>query len=71
MKTEDIKPESWMEELLEAFPQAQGWLARHGIVCVQCGEPVWASLAQQIASRGLDIESTVENLRRYLKDGTE
>ena len=43
-----------VDELLEAFPVARGWLGEHGLICVQCGEVYWGSLESLARSRGMD-----------------
>ena len=38
-----------------------------GVVCLKCGEPVWGTLGEMIAMKGLDIDETVADLRAFLE----
>lgn len=58
-----------IEELVERYPEAVGFLSRRGIVCFVCGEPAWGTLAEQARRKGIeDIDSLVEELSRYIDD---
>ncbi len=35
-----------IEDLIEARPDAVGFLIEHGLPCVVCGEPFWGTLAE-------------------------
>ncbi|RJP77670.1 MAG: DUF1858 domain-containing protein [Candidatus Zixiibacteriota bacterium] len=35
-----------MEDLVQEFPQTVPLLVRWGVVCIQCGEPVWGTLGE-------------------------
>lgn len=48
-----VRPDVSIEELVEAIPQAPGVLRRFGIVCIQCGEPVWGTLAELAREKGI------------------
>ncbi len=50
---EDIGPETTIEELVRRMPKAAVLLRRFGIVCVQCGEPVWGTLREAAAEKGI------------------
>jgi hypothetical protein len=56
-----------VEELVEDYPEAIGFLMERGIVCIQCGEPYWGSLDELMARKGItDPEQVVADLNRYL-----
>lgn len=59
-----------VEELVEAHPEAVGFLAERGIVCIRCGEPYWGSLRELARTRSLDgqIDAIVADLQRYLDE---
>jgi hypothetical protein len=60
---QDIDPDMTIEELLRLHPQASALLRRHGIVCIQCGEPVWGTLREVAAEKGIvDLEPILAEL---------
>lgn len=64
MITKDI----YIEDLVTQYPQAVTFLMQQGIVCVQCGEPVWGSLAEAAERKGItNIKEIVKELNRFLK----
>jgi iron-sulfur cluster repair protein YtfE (RIC family) len=50
---EPIDPDITIEELVRQRPEASSVLRRFGIVCVQCGEPVWGTLREAAAEKGI------------------
>ncbi len=50
---EPIDPDVTIEELLRQLPEASSVLRRFGIVCIQCGEPVWGTLREVAAEKGI------------------
>ncbi len=48
-----IDPDITIEELVRTHPGATVVLRRFGIVCVQCGEPVWGTLREVAAEKGI------------------
>ncbi len=58
-------PDIPVEELVEILPQAPAILRRFGVVCIQCGEPVWGTLREVAAARGIDdLAEILAALRR-------
>lgn len=57
-----------VEELVEAYPKAVGFLADRGIVCIRCGEPYWGTLRELATTKqlGKEVEGIAEELRFYL-----
>jgi iron-sulfur cluster repair protein YtfE (RIC family) len=49
-----IDPDITIEDLVRRLPQASAVLRRFGIVCVQCGEPVWGTLREVAAEKGIN-----------------
>ena len=45
-----------IEDLIKAYPDAVGFLIRHGLPCVVCGEPFWGTLAELAGQKGWDAE---------------
>ena len=50
---EAIGPDITIEDLLRQLPEAAAVLRRFGIVCIQCGEPVWGTLREVAAEKGI------------------
>ena len=50
---EPIDPDVTIEELVRRLPEASAILRRFGIVCIQCGEPVWGTLREVAAEKGI------------------
>lgn len=61
-----------VEELVVEFPEAIGFLADRGIVCIRCGEPYWGTLRELARTKNLDgqIDEIVRDLQAYLKEET-
>ncbi len=57
-----------IEELVERYPSSVGFLMRKGVVCVQCGEPVWGTLEEAARKKGIEgIEALVDELNEFLE----
>ncbi len=67
MNIDDITPDVRVEDLLEDFPEAQDWLLKRGVVCVQCGEIFWGRLFELIITKGMDPEQIVADLKEFLR----
>jgi hypothetical protein len=48
-----VDPDITIEDLVRQKPDASVVLRRFGIVCIQCGEPVWGTLRQVAAEKGI------------------
>lgn len=55
-----------VEEVVRDFPRASAFLRLRGIVCVQCGEPVWGTLAEVIRSKRQDPAEVLPALNAHL-----
>jgi hypothetical protein len=51
-----------VDELVEAYSLTRSWLGAHGLICVQCGEVYWGSLASLAQARGMDSARFAEVL---------
>lgn len=59
-----MDPDITIEELVRRLPEASVVLRRFGIVCVQCGEPVWGTLREVGAEKGIvDLSEVLAALR--------
>jgi len=54
-----IEPDITIEVLVRRRPEAVAVLRRFGIVCIQCGEPVWGTLREAAAENGIHDLSAV------------
>jgi len=64
--TKDIE----IEDLVNALPEAVGYLREEGIRCLRCGEPIWGSLEDAAKEKGYDdkdIERFVKDLNKMAK----
>jgi hybrid cluster-associated redox disulfide protein len=52
-----------IEDLVNQYPEAVGLLMEKGIVCIQCGTPIWGTLKEAAKRKGItDIEALVKEL---------
>lgn len=59
-----------IDELLEACPEANGYLIERGLPCMVCGEPFWGTVGQLARRHGIeDLESLLEGLNALLDGG--
>lgn len=69
MKDFKVSLETSIEELVELFPEAVGFLSRHGVRCIRCGEPLWCSLGELLKEEGVENpQAVVDGLNGYLKE---
>jgi iron-sulfur cluster repair protein YtfE (RIC family) len=64
-----IDPQMLVEDLVREHPRAAAILRDHGVVCMQCGEPLWGTLQEAIEARGKDPAAIIADLRRRLEEG--
>jgi len=58
-----ITAELAVEDLVRLVPQAPAVLRAWDLVCIQCGEPVWGTLGELAAARGItDLAPIIEAL---------
>lgn len=65
----EVSLETPVEDLVEKYPEAVGFLSRHGVRCIRCGEPLWCTLGELL--REDDIENPqrlLDELIEYLKE---
>jgi hybrid cluster-associated redox disulfide protein len=56
-----------IEELIAQYPASVRFLLQKGIRCLECGEPIWGTLADAARERGYD-EAGIERLVRELNE---
>lgn len=57
-----IKKTDYIEDLLHDYEGIHKHLMIKGIVCIQCGEPVWGTLEDAVKAKGLNIEDILNEL---------
>ena len=62
-----IKADILIEDLVSQYPNAVGPLIKEGIVCIQCGEPLWGTLREAAERKGIkQIDKIVQDLNDTL-----
>ncbi|UCE43265.1 MAG: DUF1858 domain-containing protein [Candidatus Aminicenantes bacterium] len=57
-----------IEDLVQRYPEAVGFLTRKGIRCIRCGEPLWCTLGELFEEEGIsDPQNGVEELNKFLR----
>ncbi|HHS14444.1 MAG TPA: DUF1858 domain-containing protein [bacterium] len=57
-----------IEDIVNKHPSLVRPLREYGIVCIRCGEPVWGTLEQVAAEKGIeDIDGIIESMNRSLE----
>jgi hypothetical protein len=59
-----IKASDTIEELIERYPGIDKYLRKWDIVCVLCGEPVWARLGDLISQKSLNEDKIISELNQ-------
>lgn len=58
-----------IEEMVQGFPEAVGFLSRQGLRCIRCGEPLWGTLADFLNSEGVENpERLVDELNAFIRE---
>ena len=61
-----------IEELVERFPKAVGFLLQHEVRCIRCGEPLWCSLGELLKEDGIEnSQYLVNELNKYIEKRKE
>ena len=65
----EITGEIQIEDLVNGCPPAVALLRKFGIRCIQCGEPLWGTLATAAEEKGItDLEPILEALKAECSD---
>jgi len=63
-----ITAETRVEDIVEKYPRAVGWLVGKHVVCVVCGEPFWGSLGELMEKKMIeDPEGLIAELNEFLE----
>jgi len=67
-----LGPDALVEEIVRDFPRAVSFLRQWNVVCIKCGEPVWGTLGEVLAAKGLDLDQVLGALNVHLaQEGDE
>lgn len=69
MIEKSITLETTVEELVEKYPEAAGFLARNNVRCIRCGEPIWGTLRELFKEDGVENpQLLIDELNRFLEE---
>lgn len=58
----------FIEDLVQKYPEAVGYLTRKGIRCIRCGEPIWCTLGELLEEEGItDPQNVADELNKFLR----
>jgi hypothetical protein len=64
-----ITLDTQIEDLVRDFPEAAGFLTKHGVRCIRCGEPVWGTLGELLEEESIgEPQRLVDKLNEYLQN---
>jgi hypothetical protein len=56
-----------IEDLVQKFPEAVGFLTRKGIRCIRCGEPLWCTLEELLEEENIsNPQDLIDELNKFL-----
>lgn len=64
--TEYVKASNYVDEIIDKYPSTVKYFSEKGIVCVQCGEPVWGTVKDMIAKKYDDVDAVIKELNEYI-----
>lgn len=53
-----------IEDLVRELPGAVSYLAKQGIRCIRCGEPIWGTLEEAAREKGFSDDDIVRFVER-------
>lgn len=67
-----ITLDTTIEELVEQFPEAVGFLTQRNVRCMRCGEPLWGILRELFRKDGImNPQSLVDELNEFIEEGRD
>lgn len=67
-----IDRNSLIEDIVIKYPEAVDPLMRHGIKCIECGEPIWGTFGEAADEKGLSdekIDVALKDINNIISDG--
>jgi methionine synthase II (cobalamin-independent) len=65
-----ITQKTLIEDLVQDFPEVIPTLVRHGVICIECGEPIWGTLGEAMERAGIKNRDDRQTLLAELQDMT-
>ena len=62
-----ITPDMYVEDIAEKYPSAVKILTKLGVICIQCGAPVWGTLEENIERTGLNVKQVIAELNQSME----
>ncbi|MBM3325847.1 MAG: DUF1858 domain-containing protein [Calditrichaeota bacterium] len=66
MNRRTVSADIEIEVLVESYPEVIPILTKRGIICIQCGAPVWGTLGEAIIRAGQNVEQVVNMLNEVV-----
>ena len=70
MAQNTITQNTLIEDLVSDYPAVIPVLVRRGIVCIECGQPVWGTLGEALDRAGIKKVADRQTLLAELQDMT-
>ncbi|UCE04744.1 MAG: DUF1858 domain-containing protein [bacterium] len=68
-KSLKISFETAVEDLILNYPAAVGFLTKHGVRCIHCGEPLWCSLGELFEQDKVEnSQKLLNNLNKFIEE---
>jgi hypothetical protein len=56
-----------IEELVEQFPEAVGFLSHRGVRCIRCGEPLWCTVGELLREERIEsLQLLIDELNEHI-----
>lgn len=60
---------SYIEDIVEKYPQVVRPLKEHGIACIVCGEPVWGTLEEYANSKHIEnLDAIIDQMNTLINE---
>jgi hybrid cluster-associated redox disulfide protein len=59
-----ITADMYVEDIVDKYPEAVKTLTRLGVICIQCGAPIWGTLREAVEVAGLDVGKVLNEVNR-------
>jgi hypothetical protein len=57
-----------IEDLVQKYPEAVGFLTKIGIRCIRCGEPLWCTIGELLEDEDIpDPQKFIDELNEFLR----
>jgi methionine synthase II (cobalamin-independent) len=62
-----VTRDSIVEDIVRECPEMIGPLARFGLVCISCGEPVWGTLGELAERKGIrNLNDIIQQINKKI-----